>query len=191
MVMGLNYERGLSEALESFGHRAEWLMDRHTFRIDATASYNPCFWALASYPPECGGGRQPAPTRNIYDFFAYVEGIAPGEAALGGAHWAANASIFTQHEYVWDLPAVVWSHAPDWLYNYPRLLGTKEQVSASTWVPMAQNGDYGRGWKKFWFQHMPRIPGLYRDAANANNDGKLNNWWEYIINFNRHPETQQ
>jgi hypothetical protein len=191
VIMGLNYERGLSEAIESFGHRVEWLLDRHTFQIDATAAYNPCFWALPSYPDQCGGRRQPAPTRNIYDFFSYVEGIAPGEGALGGAHWAVNATHFPDDEYDWDLQNTVWSHAPDWAYNYPRLTGQKEIVGRDTWRPMAQDGDYGRGWKKFWFQHMPHVPGLYRDPNNANNDGKLNNWWEYIVNFNRHPETQR
>jgi hypothetical protein len=191
VVMGLSYERGLGEAIESFGHRVEWLLDRHTFRIDATASYNPCFWALPSYPDSCGGRRQPPPTRNIYDFFTYVEGISPGEGALGGAHWAVNATNFLTDEYRWDLPNTVWSHAPDWAYNYPALTGLKEVVGRDTWRPMAQDGEYGRGWKKFWFQHMPHVPGLYRDANNATNNGKLNNWWEYTVNFNRHPETQQ
>jgi len=37
---------------------------------------------------------------------------------------------------------------------------------------------------------MPRVPGHYKDPGNAMNHGKLNNWWEYIVNWDRHPESR-
>jgi hypothetical protein len=82
--------------------------------------------------------------------------------------------------------------ADDWEFNYPNLIGaaTKRMVNVNEWTPMAQDGDAGRGYKKWFYHHMPRVPGQYVDAGNSGNNGRLNNWWEYIVNFNRHVETQ-
>ena len=34
---------------------------------------------------------------------------------------------------------------------------------------------------KWWFTHLPKAPGI-------NPDGRLNNWWEYLFNFNAYDE---
>jgi hypothetical protein len=191
IVMGLNYERGLSEALESFGHRAEWFLDRHTFKIKETVPYNPCYWPDFPIGDYCGGTRPATPVRNIYDRFSVVEGNVPGNAGVGAAHWAPNARS-RQDEYNWALTNTAYSQADDWETNYPNLTGlaSKRLVNVNEWLPMAQNGDAGRGFKKWWMQHMPRVSGHYKDATIPVNNGKLNNWWEYIFNFDKHPETQ-
>ena len=34
-------------------------------------------------------------------------------------------------------------------------------------------------------------PGRYVDGGNATNDGKLNNWWGYLIDMNEYPESRR
>ena len=190
MVMGLSYERGIGEALESFGHRAEQLLANHVYRptSNETLPYNGCYWPdFASF---CGS-RAPTPQRDIWDRFTVVDGNTPDGAGVGAVHWAPNVQLRSQ-EYVWSLSNSVSSMADDWQFNYPKLVGasTKRLVNVDEWTPMASDGDAGRGFKKWWYHHMPRVPGHYADSANVGNDGKLNNWWEYIVNFRRHPEMQ-
>jgi hypothetical protein len=195
MVMNLSYERGLSEALENFGHRAEWMLSRAFHGYNNTLAYDRCFypdWNKDNQdPPPCGGTRQVPLLRNLYDRFVTVEGMLPGEAAVGAAHWAPNATAFAD-EYVWKKDLPVPSLSDDWLFNYPAFQGpsTKRPVNVYDWRPMAQNDDPGRGFKKWWLFHMPRVPGVQPASATFPMDShKLNNWWEYTVNFNRHPES--
>jgi hypothetical protein len=189
-VMGMSYERGISEALENFGHRAEQLLANHVYRTTSneTLPYNNCYWS--DFAEFCGA-RAPTPQRDIYDRFSVVDGNLLGGAGVGAAHWAPNVQ-FRFQEYVWDLTNLAFTMADDWQFNYPKLVGasTKRQVNVDEWRPLAQDFDAGRGFKKWWYHHMPRVPGHYADAANPGNHLKLNNWWEYLTNFNRHPETQ-
>ena len=189
VIMGQSYERQLSEALENFGHRAEWYMAFHTFRFSSgeTLPYNTCYWP----PNQFCGTRVPTPQRDIWDRFSVVDGNLSQMAGVGAAHWAPNA-LFHTDEYRWDLTNFAYSMGDDWYFNYPNLVGTSTRrlVNVEEWRPMAQDGEAGRAFKKWWYHHMPRVPGHYVDASNAGNHGKLNNWWEYIVNPNRHPETQ-
>ncbi len=195
VVMGLNYERGRSEALESFGHRAEWLLDRHAFVQPAdeifTIPYYPCIWSDFPAGDYCGSTRQPTPQRSIYDKFSTVEGLVAGNAGVGAAHWAPNARN-RGDEYNWSLANTAYTMADDWQYNYPTLTGaaTKRLVNLNEWTPYAQDADAGRGFKKWWFMHFPRVAGLYPNDGNVRNRFRLNNWWEYIMDYNKHSETQ-
>lgn len=195
LVMNLSYERGLSEVLENFGHRAEWMLSRAFHGYPNTISYDGCFypdWNRDNQdPPPCGGSRQVPLLRNLYDRFVTVEGILPGEAAVGSVHWAPNATSRSD-EYVWNKDLPVYSLSDDWLFNYPAMEGasTKRPVNVYDWLPMAQNDDAGRGFKKWWLFHMPRVPGV-QPASNPHDSFKLNNWWEYMINHNAHPETER
>jgi hypothetical protein len=190
VVMGLSYERGIGEALESFGHRTEQLLANHVYRntSNETVPYNNCYWS--DFAGFCGS-RQATPQRDIWDRFTVVDGNLAGEAGVGAMHWAPNVQ-FRSQEYVWSLSSSVNTMADDWEFNYPNLVGasTKRMVNLNEWVPMAQDGDAGRGYKKWFYHHLPRVPGHYVDAGNAGNNGRLNNWWEYVVNFNRHVETQ-
>ena len=188
VVMGQSYERRHSEALENYGHRVEWQVSRAFVGEQNTLPYHPCYWP--DFDPSCGS-RQPTPQRNIYDRFSVVEGNLPGGAGVGAAHWTPNALNRT-HEYRWDLTNTAFTMADDWQFNYPNLVGstTRRLVNVDEWRPMAQDLEAGRGFKKWWYHHFPRVPGHYRDATNPTNDGKLNNWWEYIVNFDNHPESR-
>ncbi len=99
-----------------------------------------------------------------------------GTAAVGTCHYPPNG----ERDYDYANPRQVMSTAEDWL-NYPRLTGAQSLVSCETWsgphkTPRGQP-DYHRNYIRWWFRHLPKAPGV-------NEDGRLNNWWEYIYNFN-------
>jgi hypothetical protein len=188
VIMGQSFERRHNEALENFGHRKEWQVSRAYFGEQTTLPYNPCYWP--DFDPSCGS-RQPTPQRNIYDRFVTVDGNLPGQAGVGAAHWSPNMTMRSD-EYKHEIMNLANSMADDWMFNYPKLVGTSTRrlVNADEWRPMAQNLEVRRGFKKWYFHHMPRLPGHYQDPNNAANRGKLNNWWEYVVNFDRHPESR-
>jgi hypothetical protein len=147
VVMGFNYERGVGEMLEDFGHRTESIMT-HVY-----------------------GSWEPKPTHNWNRFTLYNK-FAPGQAACGNVHFAPNST----KDYEWGASTYVWSTCDDWL-DYPNLTGKKRLVSASDWG----NG-YIRSHHKWWLTRLPK-------ALGRNADGKLNNWWAYLVDFNRYPES--
>jgi hypothetical protein len=71
---------------------------------------------------------------------------------------------------------MVWSTCDDWL-NYPDLIGQRRQVNCHDWG----EGDI-RAHHKWWLRRLPRAPGR--------TDGRLNNWWAYVVDFNRFPESR-
>lgn len=91
-----------------------------------------------------------------------------GTAAAGTCHYPPNA----ESDYDYANPREVQSTADDWL-NYPKLTGKSRLVSKETWG----GPDYQRNYLKWWFAHLPRAEG-------TNADGKLNNWWRYVFDFN-------
>ncbi|MDB5106797.1 MAG: hypothetical protein JWP91_4486 [Fibrobacteres bacterium] len=189
-VMGFNYERTVGLAEHAFGHRAEQLIGDHAFSAAPTLPYQGCVWPDPT--PECGGVRQPAIIRNIWDRFSVVEGNLPGGAGVGAIHWPPNVATHAQ-EYVYWSADNYYSQADDWLYNYPVLQGasTRRLLNVNEWTPMAQDGESQRGFVKWYYQHYPRFAGKYVDASNASNNNRLNNWWEYVVNYNNYAETRQ
>lgn len=107
------------------------------------------------------------PTSN-WDKFSANDRQSDGVAGVGTCHWPANA----EHDYDYGNPRSVQSWADDFL-TYPRLTGRKKPVSCQTW---ADAGDFHRGYMKWYFAHVPRAPGV-------NADGRQNNWWKYMYDF--------
>ena len=100
---------------------------------------------------------------------------APGEAGCGNVHFAPNS----ERDYDWGNRRVVWSTCDDWL-NYPDLTGQRRPVNCEEWG----GGDI-RAHHRWWLRHLPRAPGR--------TEGKLNNWWAYVVDPNldrRFPESQ-
>src|SRR3954452_9275251 len=64
IVMGFNYERGVGEMLENFGHRTESIL-AHVYRD--------------------------APRGHAWERFAAYDAIAPGAAGCGNVHFAPNS----------------------------------------------------------------------------------------------------
>jgi hypothetical protein len=85
VVMGFNYERGVGEMLENFGHRTESIM-RQVFERP---------------------GRGP----NMWERFIQHEKTHPGEAHCGTVHYAPNSV----KDYDWGNPTPVKSYCDDWL----------------------------------------------------------------------------
>jgi hypothetical protein len=99
-----------------------------------------------------------------------------GTAAVGTCHYPPNAE--SDYDYANERP--VESTADDWLH-YPDLTGRKRTINCEEWSQPYKNRegrpDYHRNYQRWWFTHLPK-------AAGVNADGRLNNWWEYIFNFN-------
>lgn len=108
-IMGLNYERGVGEAIHSFGHRAE-------------NSVSHAYQSLSSDP------------NNAWRRFTRLDKDAPGQGGVGNVHFPVNGTS----DYDYDNSRTVQSTAADW-YNYPNMTGAKQPVSARTWSPSHQD----------------------------------------------------
>jgi hypothetical protein len=95
-----------------------------------------------------------------------------GTAAVGTCHWPPNA----EHDYDYSNSRTVQSSADDWL-GYPKLTGATRPVNRETWG----GPDYHRNYMKWWFTRLPHAEGV-------NADGRLNNWWRYVFDFDRYDE---
>ncbi len=84
VIMAYNYERGVGEMLESYGHRAESILMR--------------LWGDRPYPG------------NLWKQFTLYDKIAPGRAEVGNVHFAPNS----QRDYDWGNPTPVMSRARNW-----------------------------------------------------------------------------
>ena len=103
LTMGFNYERGVGEMLENFGHRVESIM-RHVY---------------GSWEHE---------ETHAWNRFTLYDKVAPGRAGCGWMHYAPNS----ERDYDWGNPRVVWSTCDDWL-NYPHLTGERRRVNCGKW----------------------------------------------------------
>ena len=118
------------------------------------------------------GGWEPEET-HAWNRFTLYEKVAPGKAACGTIHFAPNST----KDYEWDSKTPVMSTADDWL-NYPNLTGKSRLMTCADWG----RGDI-RLHKKWWLTRLPKAPG-------KGPDGKLANWWKYVVDFNRYEETR-
>ena len=104
-IMGWNFERGVGEAIHSWGHRAEATLD-HVYRN----------WT--------------GPGPSTWRRFTTIEKNSPGNGAVGNVHFPVNG----EGDYDYDNPRTVQSTALDWK-NYPSLTGSKSPISNRTWSP--------------------------------------------------------
>ena len=105
VIMGWNFERGVGEALHSYGHRTESIM-AHDY-----------------------GRWQPDQADN-WSKFTLLNKDAPGLGGLGNVHFPVNAT----DGYDYDNRTIVTSNADDW-YNYPNFQGTTRQFNSDEWSP--------------------------------------------------------
>ncbi|MCX6150914.1 MAG: T9SS type A sorting domain-containing protein [Ignavibacteriales bacterium] len=104
-VMGLNYERGVAEAMESFGHRMESAL-WHTFgRWD---------------------GNNPNP--NNWEIFTTIDKNKPGMAQVGNIHFPHNG----MSDYDFSNSRMAASYADNWK-RFPWLLDEKRTFNCSDW----------------------------------------------------------
>jgi len=88
VVMGYNYERGVAEALHSYGHRAESILNR-AYRAQSTG--------------------------NLWDKFNDLHREKPNLAGVGWVHHPPNAAVGTDYDYA--NTTYVLSSADAWLRN--------------------------------------------------------------------------
>lgn len=105
VVMGWNFERGVSEALESFGHRSESIM-----------------WKIYD-------GIWEHSRTNAWSAFTLINKDAPGLGAVGNVHYPVNG----MSDYDWGNADFVWSTCDAWL-NYPNLTNAPRLVDFHEWA---------------------------------------------------------
>src|SRR3989344_5011622 len=110
------------------------------------------------------GSWQPLETHNWNRFSLRDIDIA-SRAGCGNVHYGPNSTS----DYDWGNPRVVTSNCEDWA-NYPGLTGATQQFGCERW------GCSGYGFEKWWLGHIPKYTG-------NGIDGKLNNWWLYVIDY--------
>ena len=111
--------------------------------------------------------------QHLWDKFTCLDKDAPGLAACGNVHFPPNGKA----DYDYGNANIVNSLADDWLLNYPDFHGVSRWLNAAEWT-FDQ-----RQYMMWWFRHMPHKPGRYPD-------GKLNNWWAYLADFNGYSESR-
>ena len=114
------------------------------------------------------GGWEAADLSSNWAKFAANAHQSKGRAGVGSCHFPPNAT--SDYDYANTL--AVESDADDWL-RYPALTGARRPISRETWG----GPDYHRGYMRWWLTHLPKADG-------TNEDGRLNDWWAYVVNFN-------
>lgn len=84
VIMGFSLERGVGEALESFGHRTEFTMDKVYSQL--------------------------APQNNLWKKFIRYDKAFPGQAEVGSIHYAPNSD----KDYEWGNPRYIPCRCDDW-----------------------------------------------------------------------------
>lgn len=105
-VMGLNYEREMSLALESYGHRFESVMRKVYGRWDNKAA-----------------------RRNNWELFTSYDKVTPGKAHIGNIHFPPNGLS----DYHWINETYVDTYADSWAF-YPHVEETRpRRVNCKEW----------------------------------------------------------
>jgi len=105
-----------------------------------------------------------ATNTNIWSKFIKYELINPNESSCGTVHFPPNGI----KAYDWSNVNPVSNNCEDWL-NYPNLTGKKEIFACNQW-----GCSY---WEKYWLSHLP--------YSNGSMDGVRNNWWSYIVDYEK------
>ena len=103
VIMGFSYERYIGEMEESYGHRAESIMEKTFSKLTGSA--------------------------NLWKRFIQYDKAAPGKAACGNVHFAPNSQTY----YDWGNATLVQSECYDWQLNFPNFKGDIRTVGSSEW----------------------------------------------------------
>jgi hypothetical protein len=133
VIMGFNYERGVGEMLESYGHRAESIMT-HVYRDFPEAA-------------------------NLWKRFTRYDKTHPGQAEVGNIHFAPNSQkdydwgnrrkVLSNHQAWYKYPDLVFEPYPVdctewgngnirlhhlwWYRHLPHVPGERDQISNNWW----------------------------------------------------------
>lgn len=97
---------------------------------------------------------------------------------VGTCHFPFNG----MSHYDYDNTQVVPSYADDFVYNFPDQTYAAVPMGRDAWGDLGV-GDFHRGYLDWYFGHVPRADG-------ESIDGRQNNWYKYIYDFNSYlPDT--
>ena len=123
-----------------------------------------------------GGWNLQNPVTNWDNFSAnYLD--SNGVPGIGTAHVPANGDS----HYDYANTRTVLSTADDWL-NYPNLTGATTPITRTAWSK--EGREYQWEYFEWYYNHLPR-------ASGVNADGKQNNWWKYLYNFENYTQDGQ
>jgi hypothetical protein len=146
--------------------RAFAIMGFNSERGVAEMLHNLCHRTEATMARVYGGWQAESLTTAWAQFAANAH-QSGGRAGVGSCHYPPNATA----DYDYTNSRAVESDADDWL-QYPNLTGARKRVTAETWG----GPDYHRRYMRWWLARLPR-------AGGTNNDGRLNDWWRYVVDF--------
>jgi hypothetical protein len=138
VLMSWNYERGVAEALHSYGHRAE----NNVCRAFGTPPGDACV------DPSQG---------NDWGKFVAIEQNAPGKGGIGTIHFPVNGTS----DYDYANTRSVLSSVDAWA-NYPDLSAPSRLVSDTEWSPTGV--DPHRDYLRWWYSHLPHVTGVNVDG---------------------------
>jgi hypothetical protein len=138
VVMGWNFERGVAEAIHSYGHRSESIL------------------AGKIYGQWCQNTRC-----NTWSRFALIDQSAPGLGGVGNVHFPVNGTA----DYDYANTRYVLSNADAWL-NYPNLTDATRSFNFREWSHVVT--DPQRQYLNWWYRHMPHVPSKGPDQYLAN-----------------------
>jgi hypothetical protein len=138
VIMGLNYERSLADAIHSYGHRFESIMTKVYGRWDSKA---------------------PAP--NAWELLAATNADRPGSSGCGNVHVPPNG----KDAYDYGNDVGVTSRCEDYA-AWPKLSGAKSVVGYKSWK--ITGTDAQLDYLQYWFAHIPRAARVNADKKQNN-----------------------
>lgn len=110
-----------------------------------------------------------APDRNNWELFTSIDLKVPGKAHIGNIHFPPNGV----KDYDWINKTKVNTFADTWKY-YPNISETNgRMVDCQEWKCTHL------GYMTWWMHHLPHFKGVNKA------DGHLNNWWYYVVDYNK------
>ena len=139
-------------------------MESYGHRVESTMIHVYGRWLTCPPAKEL----QPDSKLNNWELYSSYDKIRPGKGHVGNVHYPVNAT----HDYEWNNPNKVYTYQEAWKY-YPDIREIDpEYVDCSKW----DCSQLGRMMN--FHSHLPNKAGINPE------DGKLNNWWHYIVNYN-------
>lgn len=161
-VMFCNYERTVDLAIHSYGHRFESTMHK------VYGIHNMGTWDY--------GWTDNLKRLNKWQLFSgyklNYKKFEDGYSHIGNVHFPPNGT----GDYDYSNRSYIMTYADEWI-NYPYVpCKNARKVNCSEW----QNDQYG--YMKWYFGHIPHFKGI---NTLDEEDLHLNNWWYYIVAYNK------
>jgi hypothetical protein len=120
------------------------------------------------------GAKNSVSPHTPWDFFSMNDGESNLTTfGVGSVHFPPNGTS----DYDYANTQTVSSYADGFIMNFPNQTYTAVPITRDAWGDLGI-GDWQRGFLRWYFGHMPR------GTDTSPIDGRQNNWFKYIIDFN-------